>query len=101
MELNIRQHIRSIIIASISFVSTRTIWNKQKGDFFNLKKGIRQGDTLSLYLFVLCLDKLSHMIMDIMEKREWDGMKVGNNGPKVSHLMFSDDLILFGKATVQ
>lgn len=99
MELSIRQHIRSTIIASISSVSMRTIWNEQNGDFFNLKKGLRQGDPLSPYLFILCIDKLSHMIMDIMERREWNGMVVGKEGPKMSHLMFSDDLILFGNVS--
>lgn len=72
-----------------------------KGDYFKLKKGLRQGVTISHYLFVLCIYKLYHMIMDEVDKKEWEGMNMGKKGPRVSHMMFSDDLLLFGKVVVQ
>lgn len=64
-----------------------------------LKKGLRQGDPISPYIFVLCMDKLFHMIMDAFEYRRWDTMRPGRKGPLISHLMFSNDLLLFGRAT--
>lgn len=39
------------------------------------------------------------MINDALEDRKYKCMKVVKNDPKVSHLMFADDLIHFGKAT--
>lgn len=54
---------------------------------------------MSPYLFVLCIDKLPHVINDVVETRKWDCIKVGRKGPKISHLMFVNDLLLFGKAT--
>ncbi|KAI5413464.1 hypothetical protein KIW84_057875 [Lathyrus oleraceus] len=33
-----------------------------------------------------------------VDKGYWDGIKTGRNGPIVSHLMFTDDLLIFGKA---
>lgn len=54
---------------------------------------------MSPYLFVLCIDKLSHLILDSVEANQWECLKIGKGGPKVSHLMFVDDLILFGAAT--
>jgi uncharacterized protein YbaP (TraB family) len=34
-----------------------------------------------------------------VEEGKWEGIKVGKNGPMNSHLMFADDLLLFGEAT--
>lgn len=66
---------------------------------FHAKKGIRQGNPLPLYLFVLSINKLSHMILDSIENNKWDYMKIGRGVPRVSHLMFAYDLILFGATT--
>lgn len=53
---------------------------------------------MSPYLFVLCIDKLSHMILDSIDDNQWDCLKIGR-GPKISHMMFADDLIIFGAVT--
>ncbi|KAK2394949.1 hypothetical protein QL285_056723 [Trifolium repens] len=45
------------------------------------------------------MDKLSHLIMHAVNEGEWRGIKAGRHGPMVSHLMFADDLLLFGEAT--
>lgn len=48
--------------------------------------------------FVLYLEDLTYLILDKVDKGYWDGIKTGRNGPIVSHLMFADDLLIFGKA---
>ncbi|KAK4274978.1 hypothetical protein QN277_018129 [Acacia crassicarpa] len=45
------------------------------------------------------MDKLSHMICDEVGEGVWKPILIANSGPAVSHLMFADDLLLFGKAT--
>lgn len=50
----------------MNIVTTNTfslIWNGEQLTFFSPTRGIRQGD-LSTYLFILCLEKLGHMIDD-------------------------------------
>jgi hypothetical protein len=55
---------------------------------------------MSPYLFVLWIDKLSHLISKKRKKiYTWIPMKAGRNRPNISHLMFTDDLPLFGRAT--
>lgn len=57
--------------------------------------------TLSPYLFVLCMEKLSHLIIDVVDNGHWDCLRTGRYGPKIPHLMFDDDVLLFGKASEQ
>ncbi|MCI23473.1 putative ribonuclease H protein, partial [Trifolium medium] len=45
------------------------------------------------------MDKLSHLIIEAVEGGNWQPIKAGRSGPFISHLMFADDLLLFGKAT--
>src|SRR4051812_30418744 len=71
----------------------------KKRKYFDIRKRLRQRDLISPYLFVLCMDKLSHMICDKNEGGNWIGMQFGKLGPSISLLMFVYDILLFGKAT--
>lgn len=51
------------------------------------------------YLFVMCMDKLTHLILEVVDSGDWTPLKAFHNGPTVLHLVFADDLLLFGKAT--
>ena len=60
-------------------------------DFISYLKGILQGDTLSLILFVLSVNPLSHLL-------QWhEGYKAGKviRIKNISHLFFVDDLKLY------
>uniref|UniRef100_A0A803PRW0 Reverse transcriptase domain-containing protein n=1 Tax=Cannabis sativa TaxID=3483 RepID=A0A803PRW0_CANSA len=62
-------------------------------------RGIRQGDPLSPYLFILCAEGLS-AILKKYEQRGWiHGCKVANGAPRISHMLFADDSYLYCKAT--
>lgn len=80
-------------------MQTNDNWNGDRANFFNPCRGIHQGDPISPYLFVICIYKLSHMIMEAVEKGSWKAPIAGRTGPHISHLMFADDLLLFGQAT--
>ncbi|XP_072080961.1 uncharacterized protein [Arachis hypogaea] len=76
------------------------IWNGNKMEEFVPKRGLKQGDPISPYLFVIGMDKLSHLIEDWVQKGLWKAIRVGREGPDISHLMFTDDLLLFAEATI-
>jgi hypothetical protein len=98
-EVNIPQGLRNIIMNCITSVKTNVMWHGSRSDFFTTGRGIRQGDLMSPYIFVLCMDKLTHLIAESVDSGNWHPLKAGRSGPPISHLMFADDLLLFVKAT--
>ena len=63
-------------------------------------RGLRQGDPLSPYLFLLCAEGLSAMLHQSLQNKKLRGVSACRRGPKVSHLFFADDNLIFGRATV-
>jgi hypothetical protein len=61
-------------------------------------RGIRQGDPLSPYLFLLCAEALSFMLSRAKSSEVINGVPNSKNGPILSHLFFADDSLLFYKA---
>ncbi|GAA0164311.1 hypothetical protein LIER_43678 [Lithospermum erythrorhizon] len=64
-------------------------------------RGLRQGDPLSPYLYILCTEGLIALINSVVARGEWNGVRVGRNGPVVSHWLFADDALLFAGALVE
>ncbi|KAL5572537.1 hypothetical protein UlMin_022134 [Ulmus minor] len=64
------------------------------------KRGLRQGDPLSPYLFILCTEILSRMFMSKVENGMIHGFKMSRGGPPLHHLLFVDDIFVFGKACI-
>lgn len=62
-------------------------------------RGLRQGDPLSPYLFILCAEGLSAAIDHATGAGILHESKVCRTAPPISHLMFADDCLLFCKAT--
>ena len=63
-EINIPKNIHKVIMEYISPLTLNVLWNGFKlGDFIP-SQGTWQGDPISLYLFVLWMDKLSHIILE-------------------------------------
>lgn len=65
---------------------------------FAPSRGIRQGDPLSPLIFILCLEVLLRILIREEFERNIHGLKNATNCPVVSHLMFADDVVLFGPA---
>ncbi|KAI0513681.1 hypothetical protein KFK09_009711 [Dendrobium nobile] len=66
--------------------------------FFNSSSGIRQGCPLSPYLFSIIMDGLSTKFDTATSNNTFKGIQAGNC--EVSHLIFADDLLVFGTATI-
>ncbi|XP_062020902.1 uncharacterized protein LOC133737340 [Rosa rugosa] len=88
-----------LVLSCVTSASLAIIVNGALGRKFKPTRGIRQGDPLSPFLFLFINDVLSSMIRKICSNNLLDAVRIGVNGPLVSHLFFADDSIFFLKAT--
>ena len=85
------------MMACVFSVSYRVRFNSVETESFVPTRGLRQGDPLSPYLFLLCAEGLSNTLLH-EEVGGIEGIRVCRNAPSVSHLLFADDSLIFMKA---
>ena len=87
-----------LIMHCVSSFTFSILWNGNKLLQFKPTHGLRQGDPLSPYLIILCMEKLSVAIHDAVNQRRWESIRINNDGLPLSHLLFADDVLLFTRA---
>ncbi|XP_021722691.1 uncharacterized protein LOC110690168 [Chenopodium quinoa] len=63
-------------------------------------QGLRQGDPISPYLFLIVADAFSTLLLKAAKDNLLHGARVCRGAPRISHLFFADDSIIFAKASV-
>lgn len=84
-----------LIMMCINSVSYSVLINGEQCGYFTASRGIHQGDSLSPYLFLLCAEGLSSLLKQAVLDRRLTGVVACRGGPKISHLFFADDSLLF------
>jgi hypothetical protein len=82
----------------ISTVRFSVLINGSPSGFFGSSRGVRQGDPLFPFLFVLVMEAFSRMISAIYLRGMISGFFVGprdHGQVEVSHLLFADDTLVF------
>ena len=62
-------------------------------------RGIRQGDPLSPYIFIMCSEVLSGLCNQAKEDGSLQGIRVARGCPRINHLLFADDTMFFLETT--
>ncbi|KAL0410987.1 UNVERIFIED_CONTAM: putative mitochondrial protein [Sesamum latifolium] len=98
LRLDFQHHFVDLIMLMVSTVSYSLTLNRTPFGFFRPERGIRQGDPLSPYLFLFCAEALSCLIQQAEREGRLVGVKVTEQAPSVSHLLFTDDTLVFYQA---
>ncbi|WZY72874.1 hypothetical protein YC2023_005114 [Brassica napus] len=83
-----------LIYQCLTTASFSVVVNGATGGFLKSTRGIRQGDPLSPYLFVLAMECLSRLLLSRYEEGSI-GYHPRTENLKISHLMFADDVMVF------
>jgi hypothetical protein len=67
----------------------------------NIQRGLKQGDPLAPFLFLLVAEGLGGLMKKAVETNRFRGFKVGSNGVIVSHLQYADDTLCIGEASIE
>ena len=82
----------------ISTVKFSVLINGSPSRFFQSSRGLRQGDPLSPYLFVIAMKVFSSMLRRAISGGYLSGWRVSGRrgeGLQISHLLFVDDTLVF------
>ncbi|KAL5556883.1 hypothetical protein UlMin_039119 [Ulmus minor] len=86
------------LMACISSVTYSFQFNGRRFGHLTPTRGLRQGDPLSPYLFLLCGEGLSSLLHRYEQNGDLQGLRCGLRGPTISHMLFADDSLFFLEA---
>ncbi|XP_019150538.1 PREDICTED: uncharacterized protein LOC109147330 [Ipomoea nil] len=90
-----------LIMLCVSTVSYTFLINGTRSESVMHTRGLRHGDPLSPYLFIIYTEGLSLLLQQAQNRGLIHGCRVARGSPPISHLFFADDSMLFFKATIQ
>ena len=91
----------SLMMNCISSVSYSVLINGVIHGNIIPTRGLRQGDPLSPYLFLLCTEGLTGLIVEAARDKRLSGISICKGSPSITHLLFVDDSVIYCKTSGQ
>ena len=98
LKLGFEQQWVDRVMKCITSVSYQVLINGEAKGNIKPSRGLRQGDPLSPFLFILCTEVLISHIRNAEATSALTGIKIARECPPISHLLFADDSLFFCKA---
>lgn len=89
----------TLVMACVRSVSYSVLLNGSPQGHIIHSRGLRQGDPLSPYLFLLCAEGLSSLLQRAVREWQISSLPITQGGSCLSYLFFADDSLLFCRAT--
>ncbi|XP_074299091.1 uncharacterized protein LOC141630116 [Silene latifolia] len=86
------------VMECVTTVNYEVLVNGTVSTTFTPERGLRQEDSISPYLFILCAEVLSSLLRREVENNTIHGIRIAPTAPVIFHLLFADDRIFFVKA---
>ncbi|GKC28992.1 RNA-directed DNA polymerase, eukaryota, reverse transcriptase zinc-binding domain protein [Tanacetum coccineum] len=88
---------RKWIMAGLKSSRASILVNGSPTSEFSLKRGLRQGDPLSPFLFIIVMEGLHIALKDGLTANLFQGVKIGSSEIRLSHLFYADDVIILSE----
>jgi hypothetical protein len=99
LKLGFHERWVNLIMQCVTSVSYTVLVNGVPKGYIKPGRGLRQGDPLSPYLFLICAEGLSALLRKAERDSLIKGVSIYKGGPRISHLFFVDDSIIFCRAS--
>nr|KAJ0214062.1 hypothetical protein LSAT_V11C400160070 [Lactuca sativa] len=96
MQMNFSEKWRRWIAGCLESSKASVLVNGSPTKDFDMSKGVRQGDPMSPFLFIIAMEGLHVMMSSAVERGLFDGMKIPNSNVNISHLFYADDALFIG-----
>ncbi|XP_065629141.1 secreted RxLR effector protein 78-like [Quercus suber] len=87
------------VMSCVTTTSFSVLVNGKPHGMIHPLRGIRQGDPLSPYLFLLCAEGFTALLAKAELDRRITGVSICRGAPRVTNLLFANDSLLFCQAT--
>ena len=89
----------TLIMQCVSSVTYSFLINGSPRGRVKPSRGIRQGDPLSPYIFIMCSEVLSGLCNKAQEEGALKGIRIARGCTRLNHLLFADDTMFFIRAS--
>ena len=100
LRLGFQQSWVDLIMECVTTVSYSILVNGEPKGMIYPTRGIRQEDPFSPYLFLFYAEGLNAILRKASIGGEIEGFSLCRRGPKITHLFFADDCLLFCRSTL-
>ncbi|XP_056848949.1 uncharacterized protein LOC130499067 [Raphanus sativus] len=98
IKMGFDERLVDLIMCCVTSVSYQVLINGQPKGRILPRRGLRQGDPLSPFLFIMCTEALISLLNGAEAENKLTGLRVSHASPRISHLLFADDSLFFCKA---